>query len=403
MYFDLPTLMIAGSFVAAASGVFLAFAWLQNREATAPLWWAAANLALATGVPLLSSAGSAFGVPSMVLGILLLNLSPALIFAAAVSCNNRRPNPIVVAAGAAIWLLAFAAIFRLSADAQMALNLGVVAAYLFAAALEFWFGNAEKLQTRWPLIVLLTLHGGFFAIGAVKAAAGDLAPTEPPTLDSWFGLIHFETLAFVIGTAIFAVAMVKERREMVEKTAARIDPLTGVANRRAFMENAGALLARGLANDEALAMIVIDLDRFKSINDNFGHALGDRVLAEFGATARSTLRATDLVGRPGGEEFAVMLPGSSAGAAYVVAERMRFAFSEACLALGVAGFRATLSAGVAAAHPDSTLDSLFAAADRALYTAKTDGRDRVIVAERDRGSERAPRAAEPEKLAAEAA
>ena len=79
MTIDLPTLMLAASFVAAVSGAFLVFAWLQNRENKAPLWWAGANLALATGVPLISASGTDFGLPSTILGILLLNLSPALV------------------------------------------------------------------------------------------------------------------------------------------------------------------------------------------------------------------------------------------------------------------------------------------------------------------------------------
>ena len=138
MQIDLPTLMVAGSFVAATSGVFLIFAWLQNRDEKAPLWWAGANMSLAAGVPLIASAGTTFGLPSMIVGILLLNLSPALILAAACAANREEPNLVVVAAGAVIWLLAFAVALRLSVDGQMSLNLAVVAMYLFAAASEFW-------------------------------------------------------------------------------------------------------------------------------------------------------------------------------------------------------------------------------------------------------------------------
>ena len=382
MNVDLPTLMLAASFVAAISGAFLIFAWFQNREAKAPLWWAGANLALATGVPLISSPGATFGGPSVVLGIVLLNLSSALVWAAAVSCNDRRPNPALVAAGAAIWLFAFVAIFRLSSEAQMALNLSVISIYLLAAAAEFWLGNTRGLQTRWPLIVLLVLHGSFFAVGAVLAANGQIASAPPTTLDSWFGMIHFETLAFVVGTAIFAVAMVKEQREMEQKTAARVDPLTGVANRRAFLESAEALLRRSLASGEPLALIVFDLDRFKSINDNHGHAMGDKVLEQFGEATRHVLRSSDAVGRMGGEEFAVVLPGSTATAGAIVAERIRHAFIDACSALGVEGFRPTLSGGIAQVPPDTgaTLDSIYATADEALYRAKKDGRDRIVVA-----------------------
>ena len=384
MTIDLPTLMVAGSFVAATSSLFLIFAWFQNRDETAPLWWAGANITLAAGVPLITASGMSFGLPSMVVGILLLNLSPALIFAAACAANRKRPNLLIVGAGGLVWLVAFAVALRLSVDGQMALNLAVVAMYLFAAAGEFWAGRNEQLMARWPLIVLLVLHGIFFAVGSFVAGVGVLIHSGAPTLNSWFGLIHFETLAFIVGTAIFTVAMVKERSEREHKTAAQIDPLTGVATRRAFLENAKRLLDHCLQTDSPLALIVLDLDRFKDINDGYGHAMGDRVLEQFGATAKGLLRTGDLIGRPGGEEFAVVLPDASVGAAYVAAERIRSAFAEACIRLGMDGCKATVSAGVAAAHPDTSLDSLFADADRALYEAKALGRDRVRIASRDR-------------------
>lgn len=385
MSVDLPTLMLAASFVEAICGAFLVFAWLQNRQARAPLWWAGANLALAVGVPLLSSPGASFGVPSVVLGILLLNLSPALVWAAAVSCNARKPNPWVVVAGATIWLVAFGALFQASHAAQMALNLAVISIYLLAAAAEFWLGGNRGLQTRWPLIVLLVLHGSFFAIGAAMAATGHLASAGPPTLDSWFGLIHFETLAFVVGTAIFAVALVKEQGELKQKTAASVDSLTGVSTRGAFLETAAALLQRNHIAGESLSLIVFDLDRFKLINDTYGHAMGDRVLVQFGDAARRVLRGSDAVGRMGGEEFAAVLPGSTATTAYIVAERIRKAFGEACRAFDVEGLNPTLSGGIATTgdDPGLTLDAICASADQALYLAKERGRDRIVVAGAD--------------------
>ena len=399
---NLPTLMVAASFVAGASGVFLICAWLLDRTARAPLLWGLANLVLAIGVPLLASPGAAFGLPSTILGIILLDVSPALIWSAARSCNQRSFSPALVAAGIVIWLAAFVTGFRLPPDAQMSLCFGLAAAYLFAAALELWFGRSERIQARWPLIVLLMIHAIFFAGGAVAASISGFSAVEATRLDNWFGLIHFETLAFVVGTAIFAVAMVKEKRELEQITAARIDPLTGVLNRRAFLETATALLDRHMVNEVPLSLVVFDLDRFKSINDGFGHAAGDRVLEQFGRAARGAIRGSDVVGRPGGEEFAVVLPGSSPGAAFLVAERIRDAFVAGCASLGLDGVKATASAGVATAHPDSTLESLFAAADEALYQSKAGGRNMVTLAERDRSNQPVP-VVVPKRLAARAA
>ncbi len=383
MQLDLPTLMLAGGFITAASGVFLLLAWMQNREAVGMLWWAGGNLVLAVAVPLLASNHLVFGMPSTVLGILLLNLNPAMVWAAANACNGRKPHFSGIIAGAVVWLLAFAMpIIRESPTTQVALNLAVISFYLFAAAMEFWRGREERLQSRWPLVTLLFLHGLFFLGGTVEVAIGKMPNVGALTLDSWFGLIHFETLIFVVGTAVFVVAMTKERAELHYRAAARIDSLTGVANRRAFMENAKALLDRSQQEDAPLSLIVFDLDWFKLVNDNFGHGTGDRVLQIFADLARHSLRATDSVGRPGGEEFAVILPGSSKGAAYVVAERIRIAFAEACRTLDRRELNATVSAGIAAAHPSSTVDSLLAEADKCLYHAKAEGRNRVVTGDR---------------------
>ena len=378
MLIDLPTLMVAGSFIAAISGVFLIFAWLQNRESWAMLWWAAANLVLAASVPLMAVRDGPFGRPSEVLAITLLNVSPALIWAAARSCNNRPANRTIIAAGALLWLLAFLLPgFRTSAEAQTFFNLSIVTLYLFAAGDEFWRGRAERLGSRWPLIVLLFSHGFIFAIGAVEALLGKLPLTGDAPLSSWFGFILFEALVFVVGTAIFIVAIDRERSELRQKILASVDELTGVASRRAFFDEAERLLASCQTEDLPFSLIVFDLDRFKEVNDTHGHMTGDRVLEIFGDSVRDMLRAGDLVGRPGGEEFAVAMPGASAGTAYVVAERIRIAFSERCRRFGTLRLNPTVSAGITAAHPRSTLDAMFASADRALYRAKQLGRDRI--------------------------
>jgi diguanylate cyclase (GGDEF)-like protein len=378
MAIDLPTLMLAGSFVTAASGLFLVFAWMQNREAVGMVWWATGNLVLAVAVPVVVSHAVVFGIPSTVLGILLLNLSPALIWAAASACNGRPPHVSGIAAGAVVWLLAFSLpAIRQQAATQVALNLAVISFYFMAAAMEFWRGRDEPLKSRWPLVVLLFLHGLFFLAGTVEVAVGNSGTLREALIGDWFKLIYLETLIFVVGTAIFTVAMAKERAENRHLEAARIDPLTGVANRRAFMETAGPLLRRCQAEDSPLSIVVFDLDHFKSINDTFGHSCGDRVLEKFAAMARDLLRSTDYIARPGGEEFALLLPGSSRGAAYVVAERIRAAFAaEACVEEN-GDIRATVSAGVATAVPSSTLDTLMAEADRMLYSAKAEGRNRV--------------------------
>jgi diguanylate cyclase (GGDEF)-like protein len=381
MEIDLPTLMVAGSFVAAVSGMFLIFAWFQNRQAVATLWWAASNLLLAVSVPMMARMLPTASSPTTIVAITLLNMNPALIWASARACNNRRVNFVVMVSGACLWLLAATTILRGQTQTLLALNMAVVAAFLLAAAYEFWRDRHERINARWPLIVLLGLHGGLSLLGAVEAATGRLSGAGPAAMLIWLQFVHFETLAFIIGTSIFTVAMAREKSEMQQRIAASTDALTGLATRRAFYEVAESIVTSSRNNRVPLGVIVFDLDAFKSINDTFGHSRGDDVLRAFGRVASKTLRSTDLIGRLGGEEFAAILPGASNATAFVAAERIRAGFSDACRSISANPVNATVSAGIAQVREDSTLDSMLTAADHALYEAKRHGRNRVEVSD----------------------
>jgi diguanylate cyclase (GGDEF)-like protein len=159
-----------------------------------------------------------------------------------------------------------------------------------------------------------------------------------------------------------------------------IDPLTGLANRRAFLDSAAQLTQTQTARDVPVAVFMIDLDRFKSVNDQFGHSVGDEVLRIFAESAQVNLRPTDIVARLGGEEFAVLLADACRDNAFKVAERIRSTF--AALAATVAGHavNATASIGVAIIQdPQQDVHALLAQADQALYRAKARGRNRVVV------------------------
>ena len=168
------------------------------------------------------------------------------------------------------------------------------------------------------------------------------------------------------------------RNLAVAETRAATDALTGLSNQRSAAETLRRLVAQSSRTVSPLAAIVFDLDRFKDVNDRFGHAKGDEVLAAVGETAATTVRASDFVARQGGEEFLVLLPDTDREGARIVAEKLR----ETIAALDVGGLdrRITASFGVATFPADgSDADALLGAADRALYAAKAAGRDRVEV------------------------
>ena len=229
-------------------------------------------------------------------------------------------------------------------------------------------------------IVIPILHGAIFLSpilamhfipeGGVDDGAG--------LSKSSFALFALLTLLYVVGTAFIVVVMAKEHVVLLHKTAAMTDPMTGLFNRRGYQEAAQRLIEMQARKGEPVTVLMFDLDHFKSINDRFGHAVGDEALKVFARTAASNMRGADILGRLGGEEFSAILPGD-VEMAFSVAERIRAAFDIAGEEIANITMRATVSIGAAAAPAKyAHLEALIARADTALYKAKSGGRNRVV-------------------------
>ena len=166
---------------------------------------------------------------------------------------------------------------------------------------------------------------------------------------------------------------------------ATTDPLTGLANRRTILETLGKELERCRRSDTACAVVFVDLDHFKQVNDTHGHSVGDEVLRQAASTMRLILRPYDLVGRYGGEEFVVVLAGCDTAGARAAAERLRASVAGTAIAVGGLILRVTCSLGIAVGDSGTgwDRDRLLNAADAALYRAKRAGRNRIVVAGED--------------------
>lgn len=196
-------------------------------------------------------------------------------------------------------------------------------------------------------------------------------------------------LEFAQAVITAAVAVI-QRAQMVESTMAdnarleqlaQTDPLTQLLNRRALTERITAEMERALRYDSTLALLMIDLDHFKRVNDTYGHLVGDDVLRDVGQLLGDTIRTSDIVARYGGEEFLVLLPETDDAGAEAFAERIRDAIAQHLFTSDsvAESLRLTASVGVAV-YPAARIESvedLFARADAALYRAKADGRNRV--------------------------
>ncbi|MFC4159573.1 GGDEF domain-containing protein [Chitinimonas lacunae] len=193
-------------------------------------------------------------------------------------------------------------------------------------------------------------------------------------------LLFLTVFATEIGVTYGFPLVSRERLLLELDRRATFDGLTDTYNRFAFDTVAQASLARLGREHEGLALLMLDLDHFKQVNDRHGHAAGDAVLRQTAERLRAQLRVGDLLGRYGGEEFVVLLPATSAAEAIEVAERLRQAVRSSPVGYGAQSITVTISVGVAATVEPVLLERLYRAADLALYSAKRDGRDRVVVA-----------------------
>ena len=386
MNLDPHTLFVVTISVDAMLGMLLLFAWFQNAQIRAVAWWGAALFLRAVAVALFGLRGGA--VPEIIsvhLATTLLLTTFGLTWCGARVFDGRKPRLVSLVAGAAVWLVVSRMpVFAQSPDLRALLSSGFIAAYTWLAAYEFWKGRPEPLVSRWPIVFVLFTHGALFLLHTPLAALLPWSPAGEIFATAWLTVLSFEALLFTIAIAFILLAMAKERTELLHKTASLVDPLTGIANRRAFLTRAGEGTRSVSATAGAAAVLPVDLDNFKSINDRFGHALGDRVLLIFAEIACAHIRPAELLGRIGGDEFAAVLHRVDRAAALRVAERIRVAFAAA--AGEVEGFAVggTISIGVALAEDVPVeISVLLAQADQALYHAKGQGRNRVELASLD--------------------
>jgi diguanylate cyclase (GGDEF)-like protein len=373
---DVTTLFVVATCVTGLLGLLLLFAFAKNRI-PALAWWGAAYLVGGCSVAAWSLEGLiSTPVPTGIANALLF-IACGMMWNAARVFHGRPVKVSALIGGAAIWL--FACTFTDFAQwpaARIVLSSLIVASYTFATTAELWQERRKTLRRRWPAILVPMLHGAVFLFPIPLAS---LLPEDQGvvTLSSgWVALFVLETMLYAVGTAFIVLVLATERTMRIHKDAAVTDELTGLLNRRGVLQAAQGLITQQAQKGEAVSALMFDLDHFKSINDQFGHAIGDRALHLFGVTASASTRATDIVGRFGGEEFVALLPGNLANAK-IVAERVRRAFESAGVAVAGCELNATVSVGAASGQPGTDIVALLAAADAALYRAKANGRNRV--------------------------
>ncbi|MSQ50417.1 MAG: GGDEF domain-containing protein [Betaproteobacteria bacterium] len=231
--------------------------------------------------------------------------------------------------------------------------------------------------------VMMFAYGVLVAMFITRGALELLTPmasSEAPDAGNSAGFGYLVAIATVVLSSFGFLLMHKERAEDEMHKLATVDPLTGVFNRRTFIELAERELARCRRGGLPLRLLMLDMDHFKHVNDTRGHLVGDDVLREFSRTVGECLRREDLLVRYGGEEFCVLLPGADAGTSLTLADRIRATIDDTQMPTRSGPVHITCSVGICGddARAIDTLDSLLSCADAALYLAKAAGRNQVV-------------------------
>jgi diguanylate cyclase (GGDEF)-like protein len=380
---DVPTLIAVAVSAKVVSGVLLIYAWVTNRHTPALALWAIGFLVASAATALIITEERIGDVRLIDIADTLLIAAYALLWMGARSFNNRKaPVAYLLVAPAAWFLFRQLEVLHFSNSTRIVVVSSILLFCLVLTGFEFWRSN-RSLPSCWPLIVIIGIQAAVFLSRILWPGWMLRALTGPSPAISVLSVFFFELLFQTLFAAFLLAFLVKERREEHYRRAALIDPLTGIWNRRAFLEYASRNMSRAAIDKRAVALISFDLDRFKFINDRYGHQAGDRMLCGFCNVVTEALRPGDLFGRIGGEEFACLLVDISSADAVAIAERLRCRFAQMGIYSGSCLLRATVSSGVAMAErsqPD--VEALMSAADRALYRAKELGRNRVELEKR---------------------
>ncbi len=376
MQLSVPTLIVVDLYVLLLVALLMLFAWRSGRrEPTLGYLCLTLFLGVAsTALGALRNLGIDY-VP-IVLGNVLLVLAMAFNWTAMRVFAGRRPQWRGILVGPAVWaamclLPAFYGTLRL----RIALLSVLTIIYIGLAMVELWRSRRAIQVSLRPAMALMTVHVVLYAL---RIPLDNGQPFEGTQHFNFFAVVIFETMMYAVGIAFVTLAMVRERAELEYRQASLSDPLTGIGNRRAFIEHGERLLHRCREAGQMVTLLLCDLDQFKRLNDTLGHKAGDDALIGFCHVAKLRLRRHDVFGRIGGEEFACLLADAGTDVAHGVAERIRGEF--AALPFSRAGML-SVSIGISdTGRFGYDLDRLLSEADRALYQAKASGRNCIRVA-----------------------
>lgn len=377
----LPTLLLATVVASLVMAAGLLVVGNDRRREGLGLW-AVALLMQALAYVLLAGRGKLPDAISIVLANTLLAGVFACVLGSAFQFKGRALPWVRMLVPVAATALLYAA-FVENYTARLVLA-GII--FPLQLAMPLWElchpGQQRTGRGAWLVAAGLLLQAVVLVVRAALAANGAM-PGESLMQDSLAQHVTFLSTFITVQASSFGfVLMAKDRADEANRRLAAQDPLTGVPNRRSTIATLDRSVAQAVRAGEQLALMMVDIDHFKRINDGLGHLVGDQVLCRVVEVLRERLRTQDLVGRYGGEEFLVLLPHTPLAGALELAGQLRAAVEQAKFVFEGRGVPVTLSIGVVGGRlePGDSWDGLIAAADEAMYRAKHAGRNRVEAA-----------------------
>jgi diguanylate cyclase (GGDEF)-like protein len=380
-YLDSATVLLFALFTRLLLAILFFGFWFRSRRSVWFLWWSASLLLGCAGASIIIARGFLAEFFGLGIAVACLIASLGSCWTGARVFERRRPLWSPVLAAMAVWLAAslMPSVFQPTAN-RVALSSLLLGVFPALTAFEFWRGRTERLPSRWVIIALFASLSAVFFIRIPLVGIAPFPFGAQPAHIVWTSAFNMALFFHTVILVVLLVALTKERLELEQRMAAYTDALTGASNRRAFTVRGRRLLSRHERNRHELCVLFLDIDDFKQINDRFGHAGGDAVLKRFVEIVLDNIRPTDFLFRIGGEEFCCLLPQTGLQQGEHVAERIRSHVEKATFDVARAQARSTVSIGVAStASAGYDLDVLVHAADEAVYAAKRQGRNQVVV------------------------
>ncbi len=380
---DLYTLAIVQSLMSIVQMVVLFIQYRLNKTYAGLGWWAAGSAALSLGfgvailwkIPIIGKIAMIASVAMVASGMALLYVGVLRFF------GQREPRG---------WLIVFCTLITVIGvyftviddriEIRRLIVSVVVAAMSLLLARGLFIYRIRSLSVPIYFLIVMSLSNAiFYGIRTLETlrfgVPVDGAFRSTPTETALYLIALIITTLWTFGLII----LVNQRLSTELEQRATTDELTGIANRRHFLELAQNEIQHALRFNRPLALALIDIDRFKQINDTYGHAVGDQALLVWTHLCQNNIRQIDVFARFGGDEFVVLLPETMHEQAYDVVEQVRSALIAEPMNLGGQTVRMTISSGIASLASDvDTLDTLLERADRALYRAKEAGRNCVV-------------------------